>query len=58
MARFIKIEDFYFFNNGTDYHIICEDNVGGISGKERWGVHLISENGVDGWKSYEPVVGL
>jgi len=51
-----KIEDFYIYKADNRYHIICEDNVGGISGNVRWGVHLVSENGIAGWKKYEPVV--
>lgn len=51
-----KLEDFYLFKNSEGYHIICEDNVGGVSGHERWGVHLISVNGIDSWKKYEPVI--
>ena len=51
-----KIEDFYFFKRDDIYQIICEDNVGGISGHERWGVNLYSENGIDQWKEHEQVV--
>lgn len=51
-----KIEDFYMFKMNGSYHFICEDNVGGISGHERWGVHLYSKNGRDGWQKYDPVV--
>lgn len=51
-----NIEDFYFFKMNGLYHFICEDNVGGISNHERWGVHLYSENGIDQWKKYDPVV--
>jgi hypothetical protein len=51
-----KIEDFYFFKMNETYHFICEDNVGGISDHERWGVQLYSENGIDNWKAYDPVV--
>lgn len=51
-----KIEDFYLFKAGGQYHIICEDNIGGISGHERWGVHLVSDNGKTGWRKYDPVV--
>jgi len=50
------LEDFYLFKSGNKYHIICEDNVGGVSGQERWGIHLFSENGIDNWKKYDPVV--
>jgi hypothetical protein len=51
-----KIEDFYLFKMNNAYHFICEDNVGGISGHERWGVHLYSDNGIDNWKKYDPVI--
>jgi len=50
------LEDFYLYKSGNQYHIICEDNVGGVSGHERWGVHLFSLNGIDNWKKYDPVV--
>jgi len=51
-----KIEDFYLFKMNDLYHFISEDNRGGISGHERWGVHLYSENGIDQWKKYDPLV--
>ena len=51
-----KLEDFYMFKAENQYHIICEDNVGGISGHERWGVHLYSDDGIKDWKPYSPVV--
>lgn len=51
-----KLEDFYLFKANNQYHIICEDNVGGVSGHVRWGVHLYSTNGVNDWKKYDPVV--
>ena len=51
-----KIEDFYLFKMNGQYHFICEDNRGGISNHERWGVHLYSDNGIDQWKIYDPVV--
>ncbi len=51
-----KIEDFYLFKSKESYHLICEDNVGGISGHERWGVHLVSEDGIKKWEKYDPVV--
>ena len=51
-----RLEDFYLFKADNQYHLICEDNVGGVSGHERWGVHLYSEDGVKEWKSYDPVV--
>jgi hypothetical protein len=51
-----KLEDFYLFKSGGNYHFICEDNVGEVSGHVRWGVNLVSHNGVDGWKKYDPVI--
>ena len=51
-----KLEDFYLFNHNHQYHCICEDNVGRVSGHVRWGIHLFSENGINNWKEYEPVI--
>lgn len=51
-----KLEDFYLFKADNQYHIVCEDNVGGLSGYERWGVHLFSVDGINDWKPYKPVV--
>lgn len=51
-----KLEDFYLFKTRDRYHIICEDNVGGVSGHVRWGVHLFSADGIKDWKPYNPVV--
>lgn len=50
-----KLEDFYLFKSRNQYHLVCEDNVGKVSGHERWGIHLYSDNGVDGWEKYDPV---
>ena len=51
-----RLEDFYTFKRGGLYHMICEDNVGAVSGHERWGVHLVSDNGVDGWRRHNHIV--
>lgn len=51
-----KLEDFYLFKSQGRYHIVCEDNVGAVSGHERWGVHLYSNDGISNWKAYDPVV--
>ena len=51
-----KIEDFYFFKMNNRYHIICEDNVGAVTGHVRWGAHLCSENGINNWKRYPETV--
>jgi hypothetical protein len=51
-----RLEDFFFFQRGGEYHVICEDNVGKVTGHERWGAHLFSADGVTGWKPWrEPV---
>lgn len=51
-----RLEDFYLFKSEGSYHIVCEDNVGGVSGHERWGVHLYSANGIHNWMKYDPVI--
>jgi hypothetical protein len=51
-----QLEDFYLFKTSEAYHMICEDNVGGVSGHERWGIHLISKNGRDNWHKYLPLI--
>jgi len=51
-----KLEDFYLFRHKNKYHLICEDNKGEVSGHVRWGIQLVSENGIDGWKKYDPLV--
>ncbi|MBV5314431.1 MAG: glycoside hydrolase family protein [Prolixibacteraceae bacterium] len=51
-----RIEDFYLFKDKKQYHIVCEDNAGSISGHGRWGVHLCSKNGIGNWERYDPVV--
>jgi hypothetical protein len=45
-----RLEDFDLFKAGGKYHIICEDNVGGVTGHERWGALLESDDGITGWK--------
>lgn len=47
-----KLEDFYLFKRKDKYHMICEDNVGGVTGHVRWGAHLISNDGIHNWKVY------
>ena len=52
-----KLEDFFFFKHGGEYHVVCEDNVGKVTGHERWGAHLFFADGVTDWKPWrEPVV--
>lgn len=51
-----KIEDFYLFKANGAYHMLCEDNVGEISGHIRWGVHLYSNDGISKWQKYDPLV--
>lgn len=51
-----RLEDFYLFKHNSQYHCICEDNVGKVSGHVRWGIHIFSDNGINDWKKYDPVV--
>jgi hypothetical protein len=51
-----RLEDFYLFKARGSYHIVCEDNVGVVSGHERWGVHLYSADGINNWMKYDPVI--
>jgi len=51
-----KIEDFYLFKTDEGYHIVCEDNVGGISNHVRWGVHLFSIDGISNWSKYPNLI--
>ncbi len=52
-----KLEDFFFFTCDGQYHVVCEDNAGKITGHERWGAHLVSADGISDWKvSPSPVV--
>lgn len=51
-----KLEDFYVYKKDDGVHMICEDNVGGVSGHVRWGVHLFSDDGIKDWKAYNPVI--
>ena len=48
-----KLEDFFFFKHGGMYHIVCEDNVGQVTGHVRWGAHLCSDDGLTGWRKWE-----
>jgi hypothetical protein len=45
-----KLEDFDLFKAGGKYHMIAEDNVGGVTGHDRWGALLESDDGITGWK--------
>ena len=51
-----RLEDFYLWKQDSLYHMLCEDNRGGVSGHERWGVHFLSEDGVHDWHPADPVV--
>jgi hypothetical protein len=47
-----KVEDFFIFKKGAEYHLICEDNAGKLTGHDRkWGGHLISDDGLTHWQS-------
>jgi hypothetical protein len=44
-----RLEDFDYFKRNGRYYILCEDNVGGVTGHERWGALLVSDDGLGGW---------
>jgi len=50
------IEDFYLFKFNHQTHLICEDNVGQVSGHVRYGVHLTSKDGDNAWEKGDPVI--
>ena len=45
-----KLEDFYLYKTGNQYHLICEDGEGFITGHEKWGAQLYSDDGIRNWK--------
>lgn len=47
-----KLEDFFFFKLGGQYHIICEDHAHQVTGHPRWGAHIVSQDGVTKWTAY------
>lgn len=49
-----RVEDFFFFKRQGQYHLICEDNAGSITGHQRWGGHLVSGDGISGWRKFTP----
>lgn len=51
-----KLEDFYLFKFNDQYHCICEDNVGQVSGHERWGIDIYSADGIGDWEEYDPLI--
>jgi hypothetical protein len=51
-----RLEDFYLFRTGGEYHLLCEDNEGSITGHVRWGAHLVSPDGISRWQPATPSV--
>jgi hypothetical protein len=51
-----RLEDFYLFRTGGEYHLICEDNQGTLTGRVRWGAHLVSADGISRWHPAIPAV--
>ena len=51
-----KLEDFYLFKKDGKYRCILEDNIGFVTGHVRWGADLVSDNGLDDWHAYDPVI--
>lgn len=50
----VKLEDPDLFRYDGRYHIVLEDNVGGLTGRVRHGAHLVSDDGVS-WQPHDPV---
>ncbi|MDG0791192.1 glycoside hydrolase family protein [Cohnella ginsengisoli] len=51
-----KLEDPFLFSRGGRFEMILEDNGGSVSGYERYGVHLVSDDGLTGWRPHESVI--
>ncbi len=51
-----KLEDPYLYHQDGQYHIVCEDNRAQVTGHERWGVRLVSEDGIHDWHPADPVI--
>jgi len=49
-----RIEDFFLFDSGGTYHLVCEDNAGSITGQSRWGGHLQSTDALGVWQPGAP----
>lgn len=50
----IKIEDPDLHYAGGRYHMVVEDNGGGMTGHVRHGAHFVSDDGV-AWKAHDPI---
>jgi len=50
----IKIEDpdMHFWNG--QYHMVVEDNEGGMTGHDRHGAHFVSDDGIH-WSGHDPI---
>lgn len=49
------LEDFFLFRKDGHWEMLLEDNRGGLTGHERFGAHLISEDCVN-WRTADPVI--
>jgi hypothetical protein len=50
----IKIEDPDLHFKGGRYHMVVEDNVGGMTGHVRHGAHFVSADGIS-WSAHDPI---
>ncbi len=50
----IRLEDPGLYREQDTYHMVIEDNVGGLTGDVRHGAHLFSKNGRE-WQRYSPI---
>jgi hypothetical protein len=48
------VEDFFLLKHRGQYHLVCEDASGSVTGHKKWGAHLCSEDGIHDWKAYAP----
>lgn len=49
------LEDFFLFRKDGHWEMLLEDNRAGLTGHERFGAHLISEDCVN-WRTADPVI--
>jgi hypothetical protein len=47
-----QLEDFFLFKHAGRYHVICEDNGRSVTGRNRWGAHLYSADGINNWQPW------
>ena len=51
-----KLEDPFVFYYNDRFEMLVEDNGGMVTGHERYGAHLVSEDGITDWKPNVPAI--